>query len=46
VDALLKPLVADTSLATVLPALAPHEDKPLVIDYGDGREVQASACCS
>jgi len=40
-DALLKPLVADTSLATVLAALAPHGDKALVIDYGDGREVQA-----
>ncbi len=40
-DALLKPFVADTSLATVLAALAPHEDKALVIDYGDGREVQA-----
>lgn len=40
-DALAKPLVADTSLATVLTALAPHEDKSLVIDYGDGREVQA-----
>ena len=40
-DALAKPLVTDTSLATVLAALAPHDDKALVIDYGDGREVQA-----
>lgn len=40
-DALAKPLVADTSLASVLAALAPHDDKALVIDYGDGREVQA-----
>ena len=40
-DALLKPLVADTTLAAVLSALAPHEAKALVIDYGDGREVQA-----
>ena len=40
-DALAKPLVADTSLATVLAVLAPHDDKALVIDYGDGREVQA-----
>ena len=40
-DAIAKPLVADTSLATVLTTLAPHEDKALVIDYGDGREVQA-----
>jgi hypothetical protein len=39
--AVAKPPVADTSLATVLAALAPHEDKALVIDYGDGREVQA-----
>ena len=39
-DALLKP-IADTSLATVLAALAPHDDKALVIDYGDGRAVQA-----
>ena len=40
-DALAKPLFADTSLAAVLAALAPHEDKALVIDYGDGREVRA-----
>lgn len=40
-DAPLKPFVADTSLATVLAALAAHEDKALVIDYGDGRQVQA-----
>ena len=40
-DALLKPLIADMSLATVLAALEPHADKPLVIDYGDGRQVQA-----
>jgi uncharacterized protein (DUF1786 family) len=40
-DAPLKPIVVDTSLATVLAALAAHEDKALVIDYGDGRQVQA-----
>ena len=40
-DAFAKPLVADTSLAKVLAALAPHDDKALVIDYGDGREVRA-----
>lgn len=40
-NALAKPLIADTSLATLLAALAPHDDKPLVIAYGDGREVQA-----
>lgn len=40
-DAFAKPLVADTSLANVLAALAPHDDKALVIDYGDGREVRA-----
>ncbi|MEQ1771198.1 MAG: DUF6428 family protein [Devosia sp.] len=32
---------ADTSLAKVLTALAPHDDKALVLDYGDGRLVQA-----
>src|SRR3569833_424705 len=40
-DAVAKPLIADTSLATVLAALAPHGERALVIDYGDGREVQA-----
>lgn len=40
-DTLAKPHVSDTSLASVLAALAPHEDKALVIDYGDGQEVQA-----
>lgn len=40
-DVLAKPPVADSSLASVLSALASHEDKALVIDYGDGREVQA-----
>ena len=40
-DALAKPLIVDTSLAAVLSALAPHDDKALVIDYGDGHEVQA-----
>lgn len=40
-DALAKPPVADTSLAAVLGALAPHDDKALVIDYGDGRQVRA-----
>lgn len=39
-DALAKPLAADTSLAIVLEALAPHEEKALVIDYGDGRQVR------
>lgn len=38
---MLKPLVADTSLASVLATLALHDDKALVIDYGGGREVQA-----
>jgi len=40
-DALAKPHFADASLGTILEALAPHEDKALVIDYGDGRTVQA-----
>jgi len=40
-DVLAKPLISDTSLATVLAALESHDDKALVIDYGDGREVQA-----
>ena len=40
-DAPAKPLITDTSLATVLAALAPHEDKALVIEYGDGGAVQA-----
>jgi Family of unknown function (DUF6428) len=40
-DALAKTLSTDASLATVLAALAPHEDKALVLDYGNGREVQA-----
>jgi hypothetical protein len=40
-DTLAKPLFADTSLATVLAALALHEDKALVFHYGDGHEVQA-----
>src|SRR6478672_5385655 len=40
-DVLAKPPVADSSLASVLSALASHEDKALVFDYGDGREVQA-----
>lgn len=40
-DALAKPLAVDASLGTVLALLAPHDDKALVIDYGDGRQVQA-----
>lgn len=40
-DAFDKPPRADTSLAVALATLAPHEEKVLVIDYGDGREVQA-----
>jgi hypothetical protein len=36
------PLVsADTSLSAVLLALAPHDEKSLVLDYGDGRRVRA-----
>jgi hypothetical protein len=37
----LTPAQADTSLAMVLRALAPHDGKALVLDYGDGRQVQA-----
>jgi hypothetical protein len=40
-DAPAKPLSADSSLARVLAELAPHEDKALVFDYGNGRQVQA-----
>jgi len=32
---------ADSSLAKVLAVLAPHDEKALVLEYGDGRQVQA-----
>jgi len=39
-DALAKPLQADTSLGRMLAVLAPHEDKALVFTYGTGAEVR------
>lgn len=37
----LVPALSDMSLAGVLDALGPHDEKSLIIDYGDGRQVQA-----
>ena len=31
---------AESSLGRVLAALAPHDDKALILDYGDGKQVQ------